>query len=258
MFQSTHSRRVRPDQPIKAIIYSCFNPRTHEECDWYRHRPARRHDVSIHALTKSATCFNHAEGWRVLVSIHALTKSATSCSEPHSNSCPFQSTHSRRVRRELGIANQAFAVSIHALTKSATGIGLDQMQQELVSIHALTKSATLQYGVVSGKFSGFQSTHSRRVRPNQTIGGVKTFNVSIHALTKSATRILPETFQNAEVSIHALTKSATTGFDLHGCQITYRFNPRTHEECDSLRRFQLWTNMVSIHALTKSATHDVD
>ena len=102
-----------------------FNPRTHEECD-----PTTPKDlfvssqVSIHALTKSATDKPDEEVRRIKVSIHALTKSATpSISPPESQlrvsihaltksatgkschdsaQCRFQSTHSRRVRLPVG------------------------------------------------------------------------------------------------------------------------------------------------------------
>ena len=34
-FQSTHSRGVRPKEKPFPIDHTCFNPRTHEECDLY-------------------------------------------------------------------------------------------------------------------------------------------------------------------------------------------------------------------------------
>ncbi len=77
-FQSTHSRGVRPNAGLRSspffcfnprtheecdflyiqhkwVIFSSFNPRTHEECDRDRQRRDRQADVSIHALTRSAT-----------------------------------------------------------------------------------------------------------------------------------------------------------------------------------------------------------
>ena len=99
-----------------------FNPRTHKECDeiinpaydWFNkfqstHSQGVRLnggsylnvnvDISIHALTKSATGFVLAIECLMLISIHALTKSATDYRQTSSGDC---------------------MISIHALTKSAT------------------------------------------------------------------------------------------------------------------------------------------
>ena len=75
-FQSTHSRRVRLYVRIRNTHKSGFNPRTHEECDAVVPYLTDKTEVSIHALTKSATHY------------------------PYSIYLPrlFQSTHSRRVR----------------------------------------------------------------------------------------------------------------------------------------------------------------
>ena len=78
----------------------CFNPRTHEECDKRYNRLCSKSDVSIHALTRSATY--------VLL-----------CTPRHRHL--FQSTHSRGVRRRAwAMSSDAKSVSIHALTRSAT------------------------------------------------------------------------------------------------------------------------------------------
>ena len=145
-FQSTHSRRVRRNTSLSTSISSCFNPRTHEECDLQHHCPMKQLVVvSIHALTKSAT---KACCWFAIndpVSIHALTKSATACLR-HIRSVlrMFQSTHSRRVRLLFLLCS---------------------LFPKWVSIHALTKSATFRsYSWIKSK-NKFQSTHSRRVRP---------------------------------------------------------------------------------------------
>ena len=98
-FQSTHSRGVRPLNARFTSAQKCFNPRTHEECDYARLVRTQQITVSIHALTRSATkvpktervahhSFNprtHEECDSFLrisvhgrtVSIHALTRSAT-------------------------------------------------------------------------------------------------------------------------------------------------------------------------------------
>ena len=120
-------------------------------------------------------------------------------------------------------------VSIHALTRSATKRFLLIDNESVVSIHALTRSAT---GVGSG---------------NGSINFV-----SIHALTRSATR-------SCEKSCIAKRFQST-----HSRGVRHRvnnvmgylasFNPRTHEECDSVFAKLGYSKPVSIHALTRSAT----
>ena len=122
----------------------------------------------------------------------------------------------------------------------------------------------------------FQSTHSRRVRHYSSLPIAPVFWVSIHALTKSATFItLVLVVGRRLVSIHALTKSATSlhfvistfrsfqsthsrrvrrPSSRHSPRVTSSFNPRTHEECDSILPGSTRMPRVSIHALTKSAT----
>ena len=77
----------------------------------------------------------------------------------------------------------------------------------------------------------FQSTHSRGVRQDAIAARKAAEIISIHALTRSATGRLP------------------TG----GCR-EMDFNPRTHEECDSVRDDVQYLIRISIHALTRSAT----
>ena len=102
----------------------CFNPRTHEECDKGYDFKGTGTEVSIHALTRSATQLLRKPSQHLLVSIHALTRSATQVgSNPpyHKKSfnprtheeCDtffcwvsgtalrFQSTHSRGVRQPV-------------------------------------------------------------------------------------------------------------------------------------------------------------
>ena len=122
-----------------------FNPRTHEECDitgvrtrtqlrqfQSTHSRGVRHlesfeglkadRISIHALTRSATCCAISANSLLIISIHALTRSATFLKRLRI--CPllsFQSTHSRGVRRALPFTGFRFTlISIHALTRSAT------------------------------------------------------------------------------------------------------------------------------------------
>ena len=54
-FQSTHPRGVRLTIQTGKTTFSCFNPRTHEGCDFaYRYYRAQA-KVSIHAPTRGAT-----------------------------------------------------------------------------------------------------------------------------------------------------------------------------------------------------------
>ena len=143
MFQSTHSRGVRLPMFRQHIYYL---------------------NVSIHALTRSATDMQFGPYSETRVSIHALTRSATghtlsSLRRPGSfnprtheecdiwsatgrkSTVAFQSTHSRGVRPS------------HAMTRASMA----------VSIHALTRSATWPLPVAPSHWQ-FQSTHSRGVR----------------------------------------------------------------------------------------------
>ena len=100
-FQSTLSRRERLKKQLTLfIVRTYFNPRSHEESDLLlrysdyaynqfqstlsrRERPKRllfphlRQSISIHALTKRATCSRFSSIFTSSISIHALTKRAT-------------------------------------------------------------------------------------------------------------------------------------------------------------------------------------
>ena len=102
-FQSTHSRGVRQCFSCGRKHVSGFNPRTHEECDNLKFSIRYYKGVSIHALTRSATTDNR-NTMRVGL---------------------FQSTHSRGVRHQCNVFQEAVeVVSIHALTRSATAMDL--------------------------------------------------------------------------------------------------------------------------------------
>ena len=145
VFQSTHSRRVRPSVSQIAGRYNSFQSthsrRVRQGLDTNRYYLAA---VSIHALTKSATLLRR-------------------CLIRHGK---FQSTHSRRVRPSvLSISATADSVSIHALTKSAT------LHQIIIISHICcfnprTHEECDFYKMIEDLgLSTFQSTHSRRVRP---------------------------------------------------------------------------------------------
>ena len=100
IFQSTHSRGVRPlvNTPMASPFY--FNPRTHEECD-----------STLQLMSHRWCYFNprtHEECDRLLVKLV-------------NRMLLFQSTHSRGVRHQfVGHLNNVKDISIHALTRSAT------------------------------------------------------------------------------------------------------------------------------------------
>ena len=98
MFQSTHSRGVRPAGGWIQSSQRSFNPRTHEECDTGKFLQPTIQIVSIHALTRSATLIDQIYHLPFHVSIHALTRSATTLTPSTKGYLRFQSTHSRGVR----------------------------------------------------------------------------------------------------------------------------------------------------------------
>ncbi|CZQ82191.1 Hypothetical protein TES5_191 [Trichococcus sp. ES5] len=106
-------------------VYTNFNPRTHEECDY---------------IGKLSYDF------ALTISIHALTRSATNIPLRSSVTWEFQSTHSRAVRHSLRHAHASLLIiSIHALTRSATAPVVAAATAATISIHALTRSATTQH-----------------------------------------------------------------------------------------------------------------
>ncbi len=211
MFQSTPSRRGRRDR-----------------LPWDR----LPHAVSIHALAKRATLPLLISQIEIPVSIHALAKRATSAPFAECIVPMFQSTPSRRGRRQCRhLLNRTTLVSIHALAKRATGSQHLVRERTRVSIHALAKRAT-GLPALSRSRSQFQSTPSRRGRrgiPHRvSLQGLR-FNprpreegdvtasvdvksirrVSIHALAKRATMLWRAPKRLIAVSIHALAKRAT-------------------------------------------------
>ena len=77
-FQSTHSQGVRRLLHVDFLAVNKFNPRTHKECDADTKAVWMTLDISIHALTRSATELVDQLDKDLKISIHALTRSATS------------------------------------------------------------------------------------------------------------------------------------------------------------------------------------
>ena len=148
-----------------------FNPRSHEESDLYAYPLLYRHlslfqstlsrrerrcrywtprqisKISIHALTKRATCPLPYRGVSYSkISIHALTKRATISDvllfDLFINFNPR--SHEESDVGVIGLAIHIYLISIHALTKRAT-LGVKFWHGNAnISIHALTKRATVR------------------------------------------------------------------------------------------------------------------
>ena len=165
IFQSTHSRGVRlPYIRCNLALIQYFNPRTHEECDRPPMLAFAFVEISIHALTRSATRHLKHPSYIFIISIHALTRSAT-IQDPGGPDHRMISIHALTRSATLPIheCGDVRLISIHALTRSATVQVQNLPRNYLISIHALTRSAThLQFCKTSIRI--FQSTHSRGVR----------------------------------------------------------------------------------------------
>ena len=123
----------------------------------------------------------------------------------------------------------AVNVSIHAPTRGATRRIYRPSCSVEVSIHAPTRGATQSRSYRIARLT-FQSTHPRGVRPDtvQAIELIKKFQ-STH----------PRGVRRLPIRSRARLR---------------RFNPRTHEGCDSIKAAEEARKAVSIHAPTRGAT----
>ena len=169
MFQSTHPRGVRREQPVMRQRELSFNPRTRVGCD-----PSNiltnvaKERVSIHAPAWGAT-IKKSLPKTAYVGFNPRTR--VGCD--HSwvplilTSSAFQSTHPRGVRHDLrAIEDLRHAVSIHAPAWGAT------QRVEVTQDYVLSFQSTHPRGVrrITSCTSRsavrlFQSTHPRGVRP---------------------------------------------------------------------------------------------
>ena len=187
-FQSTHPRRVR------LLLLAT---------------PATADAVSIHAPTQGAT-FECIHGQAPCnVSIHAPTQGATNYAGRNTyNTGEFQSTHPRRVRRDINDYlrnadgfnprthagcdhrnkyNRIYSNSFNPRTHAGCDYkDLYEAKVTEVSIHAPTQGATASMASLSAR-GRFQSTHPRRVRLNWDTCSDTVNDVSIHAPTQGAT-----------------------------------------------------------------------
>ena len=103
-----------------------------------------------------------------------------------------------------------------------------------VSIHASTRNATPIGRCSIAAIFGFQSTRPRGTRPFFACSYPRLAGVSIHASTRNATNENHPCTPHIRVSIHASTRNATSFLCDH-CIFFFGFNPRVHEERDSIR-----------------------
>ena len=185
-FQSTHPRRVWPLTSSRQSVLACFNPHTHEGCDWtflaqdtsfqgfnpHTHEGCDiievmdKHgkEVSIHTPTKGVTLRNRALVIYRVVSIHTPTKGVTQITKDRVYDVKFQSTHPRRVWLYVGMVNMCYATSFNPHTHE----GCDGAIPLLFSIlfgfnphtHEGCDSANCTIKAIT---TLFQSTHPRRV-----------------------------------------------------------------------------------------------
>ena len=141
----------------KVTAYQCFNPHTHEGCDWLIHQisvlssrfqsthPRRvwqdcshfapvNQRVSIHTPTKGVTTNYPKQYKKYKVSIHTPTKGVTLSSPP--------------IKIEV-------RVSIHTPTKGVTSILVDFLTAVVVSIHTPTKGVTYDYKGYRWQYASF-------------------------------------------------------------------------------------------------------
>ncbi len=105
LFQSTPSRRGRPNDNVPSKSTACFNPLPHAEGDDpVRQDPENVVNVSIHSLTQRETWIIRIPNRsRKRVSIHSLTQRETPGFFYFSVLKLFQSTPSRRGRLLIAV-----------------------------------------------------------------------------------------------------------------------------------------------------------
>ena len=254
-FQSTHPRRVwlgvvvvafqhlrvSIHTPTKGVtIYAgfapyhlwCFNPHTHEGCDylrWFR---------SISSLMFQST--HPRRVWQDCLICHISLTGFN----PHTHEgCDV--TYSSPKTHKI--------VSIHTPTKGVTLGNPAEPRRLEVSIHTPTKGVT-SFIQQTAKIARFQSTHPRRV---WHIGNViKSYNIlfqsthprrvwhSIAVLRHRKQGFNPHTHEGCD-QLSAACHSPWQSFNPHtheGCDnwvlhVVYQlfsFNPHTHEGCDCI------------------------
>ena len=229
-------------------------------------------EISIHALTRSATEQGASRSIVDSISIHALTRSATAESGRLSQlEKAFQSTHSRGVRRSISVRTAAqhpdFNPRTHEECDTASAIVCFACW---ISIHALTRSATTQRKPkftpatnfnprtheecdrsplpFRAHYITFQSTHSRGVRrfsPHACLTTVQfqsTHSRGVRPFAYFSASVVLE-FQSTHS--RGVRPSSAISFPALA-----NFNPRTHEECDArmFETFDIADGFQSTHS----------
>ena len=219
-------------QKIKSVF--CFNPHTHEGCDFLFLKFLFQLHVSIHTPTKGVTDlfvrsvvakpFQSTHPRRVWPAASQIAQFAYQFQSTHprrvwliaaairAKTNKFQSTHPRRVWLPLtiGFATISQFQSTHPRRVWPQLWKYFDSQVMFQSTHP--RRVWHSPRLPSCGFSGFQSTHPRRVWLISTDKQFGMAKVSIHTPTKGVT------FRRSKSSFVAI-----------------RFNPHTHEGCDSMQ-----------------------
>ena len=172
----------------------------------------------------------------LFISIHAPMKSATVWDMPSFGVFPtFQSTHPWRVRPNKSVSKYRFPQfqSTHPWRVRHFVLVLFSGCIN-ISIHAPMKSATWPVPARRICRAYFNQRTHEECDITELLNKVKEISISIHAPMKSATSFISMTVFTTSISIHAPMKSATSPYPSVMLWLAY-FNPRTHEECDSLQ-----------------------
>ena len=164
-FQSTHPRRVRLHIIGDSSMLEYFNPHTREGCD-----------SELLTNLKSPFDFNpHTrEGCDIFYRLF------------NHDYWEFQSTHPRRVRRELFKLHPVFPISIHTPRRVHHCVGADWEWEEIFqSTHP--RRVRHVHGLSYLDIFQFQSTHPRRVRLFIHLFNTIYSVISIHTPAKGAT-----------------------------------------------------------------------
>ena len=233
MFQSTHSRGVRPAFTATPIVVAKFQS-THSRGV----RPGADSDRRVFLEFQST----HSRGVRRICpqrkahDPHGFNpRTRAECDQTRATIAPIFPCFNPRTRAECDVGRDVLA-GIDAAFQSTHSRGV-RHPEIFLPTSALVFQSTHSRGVRHGYRSNyglscaFQSTHSRGVRLPGAHSTADANEVSIHALARSATAHAPLLLGN-----HC------------------GFNPRTRAECDMLEMRMLGGYTVSIHALARSAT----
>ena len=250
-----------------------FNPHTHEGCDERAqccgsgttvsihtcdsslclHFSFR--GVSIHTPTKGVTSLNpfcaldrsfqSTHPRRVwLLAVHS--QSLSTCFNPHTHEgCDsdvatsimlryeFQSTHPRRVWPKLVCSIWRWTSSFNPHTHEGCDISLKLSFSSVSSFNPHTHEGCDKAFSESVRVPPSFNPHTHEGCDSVSSFDKGLFRVSIHTPTKGVTFARAHNGRRWSVSIHTPTKGVTRNVSSLS-QVSYRFNPHTHEGCDLL------------------------